>query len=66
MTLLALASCKQEPTMPSDAEITQKMTDKYGAELQNLKDLRQSQCNETLNQKVGERLAAAAAPAPTK
>lgn len=57
---LGIISCKQEPKMPTDEEIAQKVTDKYGAELTTLQELKQMQCNETLNQKVSERLAAAA------
>ena len=49
--------------MPTEEEIAQKVTDKYGAELTTLQELKQMQCNETMNQKVSERLTAAAAPA---
>jgi hypothetical protein len=59
---LSILSCKQEPKMPSDEEIAQKVTDKYGAELTTLQELKQMQCNETLNQKVSEQLAATATP----
>lgn len=55
---LGLYSCKQEPKMPTDEEITQKVMDKYGAELKTLEELKTMQCNETLNAKVAERLAA--------
>lgn len=61
--VLALTSCKQEPKMPTDEEIAQKVQDKYGAELTTLQELKTMQCNETLNAKVAERLAASAAPA---
>ena len=56
--LLFAASCNQEPKMPSEAEIAQKVQDKYGAELNTLKELKQMQCDESINQKVSERLAA--------
>ena len=56
--ILAVVSCKQEPKMPTDAEIAQKVQDKYGAELSTLKEYKKMQCNETLNQQVSERLAA--------
>lgn len=54
--LLLAASCNQEPKMPTEAEIAQKVQDKYGAELNTLKELKKMQCDETLNQKVSERL----------
>lgn len=63
---MMLLSCNQQPAMPTDAEIAQKVQDKYGAELSTLRELKQMQCNETINQQVSERLAAAASPAPTK
>lgn len=69
MGTLAIQSCKQEPKMPSEEEIAQKVTDKYGAELNTLKDLRKMECEATINQKVSEKLAAdaaAATPAATK
>lgn len=66
MAITAISSCKQEPKMPTDAEIAQKVQDKYGAELNTLRDLKKMQCDETLNQKVGERLAAAQATTPAK
>jgi len=67
MAVTAISSCKQEPKMPTDAEIAQKVQDKYGAELKNLSDLKKMQCDETMNQQVSERLAAAAqATTPTK
>lgn len=60
--LLSALSCKQEPVMPTDAEIAQKVQDKYGAELNTLKELKQMQCNESMNQQVSERLMAATTP----
>lgn len=60
---LGIISCNQEPKMPTDEEIAQKVTDKYGAELSTLQELKQMQCNETMNQQVSERLTAAQAPA---
>ena len=61
-----LASCNQEPQMPSADELAQKVQDKYGAELTTLKDLKKMQCNETMSQQVSERLAAPAPAAPAK
>lgn len=61
---LAIQSCKQEPKMPTEAEIAQKVTDKYGAELNNLKDLRKMECEATINQKISEKLTAETTPAP--
>lgn len=63
LALFLVASCNQEPKMPTEAEIAQKVQDKYGAELNTLKELKKMQCDETLNQKVSERLTPAA---PTK
>lgn len=60
MGLIMTTSCNQEPKMPTDAEIAQKVQDKYGAELNTLKELKKMQCDETLNQKVSERLTPAA------
>jgi len=60
MGLIMTTGCNLEPKMPTDAEIAQKVQDKYGAELSTLKELKTMQCDETLNQKVSERLA----PAP--
>ena len=62
--LLFAASCNQEPKMPSEAEIAQKVQDKYGAELKNLQDLKKLQCDESINQKVSERLANSQVVAP--
>jgi len=56
MMLLLITSCNQEPKMPTQEEITQKVQDKYGAELNTLKELKKMQCDETLHQKVSERL----------
>lgn len=61
--IVANTSCKQEPKMPTEAEISQKVQDKYGAELSTLKELKKMQCEETMNQKVSERLAATTQPA---
>lgn len=60
---LGIISCNQEPKMPTDEEIAQKVADKYGAELSTLQELKQMQCNETMNQQVSERLTAAQTPA---
>lgn len=54
--MLATVSCKQEAAMPSEAEIAQKMQDRYGAELTTLKELKKMQCDETMNQEVSKRL----------
>lgn len=56
---LSVVSCKQEAVMPSDAEIAQKVQDKYGAELSTLKELKKMQCEETLNQEVSKKLSEA-------
>lgn len=53
---LSVVSCKQEAVMPSDAEIAQKVQDKYGAELSTLKELKKMQCEETMSQEVSKRL----------
>lgn len=55
--LITTLSCKQEAAMPTEAEIAQKVEDKYGAELSTLKELEAMKCNETLNQEVSKRLA---------
>ena len=62
--LLFTSSCNQEPKIPSEAELTQKVHDKYGAELKNLQDLKKLQCDESINQKVSERLANSQVAAP--
>jgi membrane carboxypeptidase/penicillin-binding protein PbpC len=54
--MLATISCKQEAPMPTEAEIAQKVEDKYGAELTTLKELKKMQCDETKNQEVSKRL----------
>lgn len=59
--LILVSSCNQESKLPSDEEIAQKVQDKYGAELNTLKELKKMQCEETLNQQVSERLSAASA-----
>lgn len=53
-----LGSCKQDAAMPSDAEIAQKVQDKYGAELTTLQELKKMQCDESIDMKVSERLLA--------
>jgi hypothetical protein len=64
VAMLSVVSCKQEAPMPSDAEIAQKIQDKYGAELSTLKELKKMQCDETIHQEVSKRLTeASAAPA---
>jgi hypothetical protein len=62
--LFIASSCNQEPKMPSEEEIGQKVQDKYGAELNTLKELKKMQCEESINQKVSERLAASQATVP--
>lgn len=64
MSLMMTTSCNQEPKMPTDEEIAQKVQDKYGAELNTLKELKKMQCDESINQQVSERLAASQTPAP--
>ncbi len=61
--LLCATSCNQEPKMPTEAELVQKVQDKYGAELSTLKELKKMQCDESINQQVSERLAATQTPA---
>ncbi|MBL7789877.1 MAG: hypothetical protein JNL75_08650 [Chitinophagales bacterium] len=64
LSLMMTTSCNQEPKMPTDEEIAQKVQDKYGAELNTLKELKKMQCDESINQQVSERLAASQTPAP--
>jgi hypothetical protein len=59
--LLSHISCKQEAPMLTDAEIAQKVEDKYGAELSTLKELKKMQCDETIHQEVSKRLTEAQA-----
>lgn len=54
--LLLAIGCKQEPKMPTEEEIAQKVQDKYGAELNTLRELKKMQCDETFDHKVSERL----------
>lgn len=58
--VLLAVGCNQEPKMPTEEEIAQKVQDKYGAELNTLKELKKMQCDETLHQKVSERLTSTA------
>lgn len=64
LSLMMNTSCNQEPKMPTDEEIAQKVQDKYGAELNTLKELKKMQCDESIHQQVSERLAASQTPAP--
>ncbi len=49
-------SCQQGPKFPSDEEMTQKMNDKYGAELANLRELRQMECEKVMSDKINAKL----------
>lgn len=57
LTFMSLTiSCNEGPTYPSDEELAQKVTDKYGAELDNLKELREMECETTIDDRIEEKL----------
>ncbi len=65
-SLSVLADCNQEPQRPSADKLTQKVQDKYGADLTAIKDLKKMQWYEAMSQQVSERLAGADPATPVE
>lgn len=57
VALMSLAiSCNEGPKYPSDEELSQKVTDKYGAELSNLRELREMECETSIDDRIEAKL----------
>lgn len=57
---ILVTSCNQEPKYPSQEELSQKVQDKYGAELNNLRELRTMECEQGMSDKINAKLNEAA------